>query len=265
MRVTTVDLQRWKAESKRFVMLTAYDYTMARWLDRALVPVVLVGDSLGQIMLGHSTTLPVTLADTLSATRAVVRGAPLSLVVADMPFLTYQVEKSEAVRNAGLLLKKGNAHAVKCEGGAQFADRMQAMVQAGIPVMAHIGLQPQAIHQLGRYATQGETAEQTAAIRRDALAVQAAGAFAVVVEKVTSELAAQLTRELSIPVIGCGSGPHCDAQVLVTHDLLGMFLDFKPSFVEPYAALANDAIVALQAYQHAATNGAFGKPRDQVT
>jgi 3-methyl-2-oxobutanoate hydroxymethyltransferase len=213
------------------------------------VPVVLVGDSLGQVMLGYANTLPVTLEETLAATRAVVRGAPQSLVVADMPFLTYQTGPRDAVFHAGQLLKFGLAQAVKCEGGEAMAPVIRAMVEAGIPVMGHVGLQPQSIHQLGGYARQGETEAQATAIRRDALAVQAAGAFAIVAEKITAGLAAQLSHELHVPVIGCGSGPECDAQVLVTHDLLGMFLDYKPSFVEPYADLAQQAIAAVQAYQ----------------
>jgi len=207
-----------------------------------------VGDSLGNVILGHKTTLPVTMDDIVRATAAVVRGAEGCLVVADMPFLSYQMSKEEAVRNAGRLIQEGGAHAVKLEGGQDMADVIAALVRADIAVMGHIGLTPQAIHQFGGHRTQ---AADEAGVRRlvaDAKAVAAAGAFAMVIEKVPPAAAAVVTRTVKIPTISCGAGPYCDGQVLVTHDVLGMFSDFTPPFVKRYAQLGEAAVQALSAF-----------------
>jgi 3-methyl-2-oxobutanoate hydroxymethyltransferase len=254
--VTVRDLQRWKAAGERFTVLTAYDYSFARLLAKAGVPVLLVGDSLGNVVLGHRSTLPVTMDDMVRSTAAAARGAGECLVVADLPFLSYQVSTEEAVRNAGRLMQAG-AHAVKLEGGRDMADVIAAIVRADIPVMAHIGLTPQAVHQLGGHRTQAVDAAGRRQLLADARAVQAAGAFAVVIEKVPPAAAAAVTRALRIPTIGCGSGPHCDAQVLVTYDLLGWFGDFTPSFVKRYAELGDAAVAAMSRFTADVRAGRF--------
>ncbi len=255
--ITLRQLAQWKKTGEKFTMLTAYDYTVAVLLARAQVPVMLVGDSLGNVVLGHRTTLPVTLEDMIHHTRAVVRGSGEALVVVDMPFMSYQVSVEDAVRNAGRLIKEGGAHAVKLEGGVDMVPVIQAIVRADIPVMAHIGLCPQAIHQVGGYATQAVDAAGRKRLLADARAVEKAGAFAVVIEKTDHASAREVTRALRIPTIGCGSGPGCDGQVLVTYDLLGLFVDFTPCFVKRYAELGADAIKAVQAFSSDVRAGVF--------
>jgi 3-methyl-2-oxobutanoate hydroxymethyltransferase len=218
--MTTVhDLKGWKAAGRRFTMLTAYDFPTAQILDRVGIPVLLVGDSLGSNVLGYADTLPVTMEEMLHHTRAVARGAERAMVVGDLPFLSYQVSLEEGVRNAGRFLKEGGAHAVKLEG--PHVDLVQRLVEIGIPVMAHVGLTPQSVHAMGGYRVQGrgETAHRVA---EEAALLEKAGAFAVVLEAMPAELAEEITRSLQIPTIGIGAGPHCDAQVLVLHDLLGI-------------------------------------------
>ncbi|MCD4814553.1 3-methyl-2-oxobutanoate hydroxymethyltransferase [bacterium] len=257
MAITVRHLAQWKNQQERFAVLTAYDYAMAQWVAQAKIPVILVGDSLGQVMLGHASTLPVTMDAMVHHTAAVVRGAGECLVVADMPFLSYQVCSEDAVRNAGRLIQEAGAHAVKLEGGEDMAAVIRALVRADIAVMGHIGLTPQAVHQLGGYRTQAvdEAGRQT--LLADARAVEAAGAFAVVLEKVPAQAAREVTEALSIPTIGIGAGPDCDGQVLVTHDILGLFGDYKPSFVKRYAELGQAAVKAMATFQQEVKTGQF--------
>ncbi|MEW6517035.1 MAG: 3-methyl-2-oxobutanoate hydroxymethyltransferase [candidate division FCPU426 bacterium] len=257
MRVTVRHLSEWKARGERFAVLTAYDYSLAKLVSQAGVPVILVGDSLGQVVLGFDSTLPVTLEDMLRHTAAAARGAGDSLVVADLPFLSYQVSREEAVRNAGRLLKEAGAHAVKLEGGEAWAPTVAALTAAGIPVMGHVGLMPQSVHLHGGYRTQATDPDGQARLLRDAQALEAAGAFAVVLEKVPDEAAGRVTKALSIPTIGCGAGPACDGQVLVLHDILGLFGDFTPPFAKRYAELGQAAVAAISAYAADVKAGTF--------
>ena len=242
------DLKERKRRGEKIAMLTAYDATMARLLDRAGIDVLLVGDSLGMVILGHETTVPVTLEETIHHTRAVSRGARRALVIADMPFLTYQVSVPEAVRNAGRLIQDGRAAAVKLEGGRAVLEVTERLADVGIPVMGHLGLLPQSVHQLGgfrRQATDQPSAEQ---LIEDAHNLEAAGAFAVVLESIPEEVARAVTTELTIPTIGIGAGPYCDGQVLVSYDALGLFDEFVPPFVKQYAQLGAEIVSAAQAY-----------------
>jgi 3-methyl-2-oxobutanoate hydroxymethyltransferase len=247
-RVRVPDLKDKKARGERIAMLTAYDATMAALLDRAGVDALLVGDSLGMVVLGHETTLPVTLDVMIHHTRAVTRGARRALVVADMPFLTYQVSVPEAVRNAGRLLQEGGAAAVKLEGGRPILDVVARLVDVGIPVMGHLGLQPQSVHQVGGYAKQATQPREAAVLVEDAVALERAGAFAIVLEQIPAALAREVTSRLGIPTIGIGAGADCDGQVLVSHDMLGLFDRFVPPFVKQYAHLAGTITSATQQY-----------------
>jgi 3-methyl-2-oxobutanoate hydroxymethyltransferase len=233
--------------------VTAYDYTSARLCDEAGVDCILVGDSLGMVIQGHPNSLPVTLDEMLYHTRCVVRGVRRALVVVDMPFMSYHVSPKQAVRNAGRLLKEGGAHAVKLEGGVRMQDTVKACVDAGIPVMGHVGLTPQAVHQLGGFKVQRNGDELLA----DAAAVDKAGAFALVVESVPADLGAKITASVSIPTIGIGAGPACDGQVLVFHDLLGLYPDFKPKFAKRYADLGTQVKAAVEAYCKEVRDGTF--------
>jgi len=253
--VTAPDFRAAKGRG-RLAVVTAYDYTSARLADEAGIDAVLVGDSLGMVIQGHATSLPVTLRDVVYHTRCVVRGVKRALVVADLPFLTYQVSVQQAVRSAGKLMKFGGAHAVKLEGGARVADAVRAVVAAGIPVMGHVGLTPQSVHQFGGFKVQRDAAQLLA----DATAVVEAGAFAVVVESVPADVGAQLTAALPVPTVGIGAGPGCDAQVLVFHDLLGLFTDFTPKFVKRYADLGTAARDAIAAYSREVRDGTFPGP-----
>ena len=242
------DLKECKRRGEKIVMLTAYDATMARLLDRAGVDVLLVGDSVGMVVLGHENTLSVTLEEMIHHTRAVSRGAGRALVVADMPFLTYQVTPDEAVRNAGRLLKEGGAAAVKIEGGKPVLDVVRRLVDVGIPVMGHLGLLPQSIHKVGGYIRQATRPDEAEALLADAAAVEEAGAFALVLEAVPAAVARAVTAHVGIPTIGIGAGPECDGQVLVSHDMLGLFDRFVPPFVTQYANLAETIVAATQKY-----------------
>lgn len=246
-----------KRQGEKIVMLTAYDATMARLLDRAGVDALLVGDSLGTVILGLETTLPVTLDAVVHHTRAVVRGAERAFVVADMPFLTFQVSVAEAVRNAGRLLQEGGAAAVKLEGGRPVADAVKRLVDVGIPVMGHLGLQPQSVHQAGGYVKQATQPAAADALMRDALALQEAGAFSLVLESVPADVARTVTRELAIPTIGIGAGPDCDGQILVSYDMLGLFDGFVPSFVHQYAKLGEAVVAATRAYASDVRSGRY--------
>jgi 3-methyl-2-oxobutanoate hydroxymethyltransferase len=237
-----------KRQGEKIVMLTAYDATMARLLDRAGVDAILVGDSLGTVILGLETTLPVTLDAVVHHTRAVVRGAERAFVIADMPFLTFQVGVGEAVRNAGRLLQEGGAAAVKLEGGRPVADVVKRLVDVGIPVMGHLGLQPQSVHQAGGYVKQATKPAAVDALMIDALALQDAGAFSLVLESIPADVARTVTQELAIPTIGIGAGPDCDGQILVSYDMLGLFDGFVPSFVHQYAKLGDAVVAATREY-----------------
>lgn len=246
-----------KRAGQKITMLTAYDATMAGLLDRAGIDVLLVGDSLGTVILGYETTLPVTLEAVLHHTKAVVRGARRALVVADLPFLSYQTSIPDAVRNAGRILQEGGAAAVKLEGGAPMADTVRRLVDVGIPVMGHIGLTPQSFHSLGGYRAVGKTHNEAEALLEGALTIEQAGAFAVVLESVPAEVARIITSRLSIPTIGIGAGPHCDGQVLVSYDALGLFDAFVPRFVKQYAKLGEAVVAAAKEYIADVESGRF--------
>ncbi len=246
-RVTVPSLLSRKQRGEAIRMLTAYDCTFARIFDVAGIDVLLVGDSLGNVVQGLDTTLPVTLDETVYHTRMVARGASRALVVADMPFGSYQVSGEEAVRNAVRCVKEGGAHAVKLEGGTAVAETLARLVRAEIPVMGHVGLTPQAVHRMGGHRVQGRCQESAERVVEDAYAVQEAGAFAVVLEGMPAELARAVTEQLEIPTIGIGAGVHCDGQVLVMHDMLGLS-DWTPSFVKPYASLGAVASQAARLF-----------------
>jgi 3-methyl-2-oxobutanoate hydroxymethyltransferase len=253
MTVTIHDLRAWKAEGKRFAMLTAYDFPTARILDDAGIPVLLVGDSVANNVLGYEDTLPVTMDEMLHHTRAVARGAPNAMVVGDMPFLSYQVSVEEGVRNAGRFLKEGGAHAVKLEGPQ--VELTHRLVEIGIPVMAHVGLTPQSVHAMGGYRVQGR-GEQAARVLDEAQALEKAGAFAIVLEGMPAELGGEITRSLAIPTIGIGAGPGTDAQVLVFHDLVGLS-ERLPRFAKAYADLRGAISAAARAFADDVASGTF--------
>jgi len=259
-RVTVTAVRAMKARGERVVMLTAYDTPTARLLDAAGGDVILVGDSLAMVALGYETTLPVTLEEMLHHTRAVARGAARALVVGDLPFLSYQVSREEALRSAGRMLKEGNAQAVKLEGGLEVAGTVAALVEAGIPVMGHIGLTPQAVHRMGGYKVQGRTAEAAARLLKDAVALERAGAFSLVLEGLPWQVAGAVTEAVGIPTIGIGAGPRCDGQVLVTNDLLGLFDEFTPKFVKRYANLRETLLQAFGQFREEVRAGAFPGP-----
>ena len=248
MSVRARRLQEMKQAGEPIVCVTAYDFPSARLADEAGIPVILVGDSLGNAVLGHDSTLPVTLGDMVHHTRAVVRGARNALVIADMPFMTYQTSADDAMRNAGRLLQEGGAQAVKLEGGRTIAPTVRRLTESGVPVMGHVGLLPQSVHQTGGYRVQGRTAEQARALLDDALALQEAGAFAVVIESVPGDVAAEATRRLAVPTIGIGAGAGCDGQIQVLHDLLGLSAR-TPRHAKRYADLSGAILGALRAYR----------------
>lgn len=248
MRTTIREIAALKRRGKRIAMITAYDYTSARIVENAGVDIILVGDSLGQVVLGYDSTVPVTMEDMLHHIKAVVRGSTKVHIVGDLPFMSYQASKSDAIRNAGRLLKEGGAQSVKLEGGRHVARTMQLIVQAGIPVMAHIGLTPQAVNQLGGYRIQGRTTKAAVELIEDAKAVEEAGAYSVVLEGVPSQLAQIVTERLSIPTIGIGAGVHCDGQVQVFHDMMGLYSDFTPKHARKYANLADEMTGAVADY-----------------
>src|SRR5882672_4635524 len=256
-KVRAPNLAQMKARGERIVMLTAYDATMARLLDRAGIDLLLVGDSLGQVILGLDTTIPVTLDEIIHHTRAVTRAASRALVVADMPFLTYQVTAEEAMRNAARLFQDGHAAAVKLEGGRPVADTVRRLTAAGLPVMGHVGLTPQHVHRLGGMRQQARNDEAAQELIRDALALEDAGAFAVVVEAVPDAVAEAVTSRLKIPTIGIGAGPHCDGQVLVSYDVLGLFDTFVPKFVRQYAQLGELIFDAARNYADDVREGVY--------
>ncbi len=256
MRVSIHDLRAWKAEGKRFVMLTAYDFPTAQILDRAGVPVLLVGDSLGRNVLGYPNELPVTMDEMLHHVRAVSRGAEHAMVVGDMPFMSFQASVEEGVRNAGRLIKEGGAHAVKIEGLQ--LDLVQRLVDIGIPVMAHVGLTPQSVYGLGGFKVQGR-GEAATKVMEQATQLEKAGAFAVVLEAMPAELGDEISRSLQVPTIGIGAGPGCDAQVLVIHDLLGL-TEKPPKLAKAYADLRGTMTRAVEAFVADVESGSFPDP-----
>lgn len=247
-KVTVPEIIRMKQRGEKITCLTAYDYSFARILDDAGVDMLLVGDSLGCVVQGHANTLPVTIDEMVYHTRLVARGRRRALVIGDMPFLSYQVNSEEAVRNAGRLLQEGGAEAVKLEGGGAMRETIARIVAVGIPVMGHVGLTPQSVHSFGGYKVQGKEKSQREAVMRDAVAVQEAGAFSIVLEGIPFDLAKEITERLTIPTIGIGAGMHCDGQVLVIHDMLGLFDDFRPKFVKRYAELKNVMSCAVKEF-----------------
>ncbi len=246
-----------KTSGQKIAVVTAYDYPTAIAVDAAGADVILVGDSLGMVALGLDSTIPVTMEMMVHHTSAVRRGVSRAFVIADMPFLTYGVSREESLKNAGRLIQEAGAEAVKIEGGAAMADTIKAMVDAGIPVLAHIGLLPQSVNKLGGYRVQGREAEEADHLLRDAHAVQQAGAFGVVLEAIPAELAAKITQELAIPTIGIGAGKHCDGQVLVLSDVVGMLPGRVPKFVKKYSDLASEMSRAIKEFSDEVRAGTF--------
>lgn len=256
-KISILDIQRFKQEGRKITMLTAYDVQVARILDGCDVDMLLVGDSLGNVVLGFENTLPVSMDDMVRHTQAVVRGRTRSFVVADMPFMSYQASREDALRNAGRLIKEAGAEAVKVEGGVSIAPVIRAVAQADIPVMAHIGLTPQSVHRMGGFRVQGRDEQQRQKLLADAMAVEEAGAFSVVLECIPSDLAAEITQRLSIPTIGIGAGPECDGQVLVINDVLGLCGPFRPKFVKQYVQLEDIVRKAASEYVDEVRRGVF--------
>jgi 3-methyl-2-oxobutanoate hydroxymethyltransferase len=265
MTVNVRDLRKWKTEGKKFTMLTAYDYTTARWLDRAGIPVLLVGDSLGNTMLGYPDTLSVTMDDMIRHAGAVVRGAPGALIIGDMPFMAYHASAEDAIRNAGRFLQEARVQAVKMEGGGRVIEYTRQLTAMGIPVMGHLGLTPTFVNQFGGYRVQGRSDEAAEQILADARALEESGAFAVVLEGIPSPLGQRVTEALTIPTIGIGAGPHCDAQVLVIQDVLGLNPDHVAKFVRQYAKLGEAIEAAAKQFDQDVRNGAFPTPEHEYS
>ncbi len=260
MKKTVSTFQQAKANGEKVTMLTAYDYSTAKLIDEADIDSILVGDSLGNVILGYEDTLSVTMEDMIHHTAAVARGAKNTMVVADMPFMSYQASVYDAVTNAGRLMKEGRANAVKLEGGASVCEQIKAITDAGIPVVAHLGLTPQSVNAFGGYKVQGKSEAAAKKLLEDALAVQEAGAFAVVLECVPSKLAAVITKKLDIVTIGIGAGSECDGQVLVYQDMLGMFTDYVPKFVKQFAQVGEVMKQAFRDYKKEVGEGTFPAP-----
>lgn len=256
-KVTTKGLQRMKERGERIAALTAYDQLMAELVDASGVDVILIGDSVAMTMQGQETTVGVTMEQMLYHAAIVARGVERALVVGDMPFMSYQVNADEALRNAGRLVKESGVEAVKLEGGQPICDTVRRIVDVGIPVMGHLGLTPQSIHRFGTYQVRATSAEEAEELRRDALALEQAGAFALVLEKIPARLAGEISRSLAIPVIGIGAGAECDGQILVTHDMLGLYTRFHPRFVRRYAEIAESMRKAFQHYVGDVKQGEF--------
>jgi len=265
MRTTIQQIQEMKRRGERIAMLTAYEYSIAKLLDAAGVPMLLVGDSLASVVLGFETTIGATMDDMVRHTQAVVRGTEKALIVGDLPFMSYQVSVEEALRNAGRLMREGGAGAVKLEGGVTVAETVRRIVQAGVPVMGHIGLTPQSVHQLSGHKVQGRTAAVAARLLADAEALEEAGAFAVVLEGMPAPLAAEVTKRLKIPTIGIGAGPGCDGQVQVIHDLLGLFTDFVPRHARRYADLGEQIKDAVRRYADDVREGSFPTAKESFS
>ncbi|WP_346935187.1 3-methyl-2-oxobutanoate hydroxymethyltransferase [Clostridium sp.] len=260
MKNTIITFKEAKAKGEKITMLTAYDYSMAKIMDNSGINGILVGDSVGMVCLGYEDTISVTMEDMIHHTKAVARGAQNALVVADMPFMSYQTSVYDAVFNAGRIMKEGRAQAVKLEGGVDMCDRIEAITKASIPVMAHIGLTPQSVNSLGGFKVQGKSEEAAKELIEAAKAVEKAGAFAVVLECVPTRLAEIISKEISIPTIGIGAGANCDGQILVYQDMLGMFSDFIPKFVKKYADVGSVMTEAFKGYIEEVSTGAFPAP-----
>jgi len=258
---TVLDIQKMKVDGEKIAMLTCYDYPIARIMDSCGIDMILVGDSAGVVVAGHENTLPVTMDEMIYHTRSVMRANPKALVVSDMPFMSYQVDLADARRNAGRFVKEGGAAAVKIEGGVHVAPVIRALVDIDIPVVAHIGLTPQSIHRMGGYRVQGKKVEQAERLIEDAHAIEEAGAFAVVLEGIPQNLARRITESVSIPTIGIGAGPHCDGQVLVIHDILGLCEKYSPKFIKRYADARELISGAVSAYISDVRQGSF--PTDE--
>ena len=248
MRVTINEIKEMKQKREKIPMLTAYDYITAKMVDEVGVPLILVGDSLGMVMLGYESTIPVTMGEMLHHTKAVVRGAKKALVVGDMPFMTYHANVSDALYNAARFIQEGGAQAVKLEGGEIVAEAVKRLTACGIPVMGHLGLTPQSIYQLGGFKVQGKVPEAAQKLLKDACILEEAGAFAIVLECIPAPLSRLITRRISIPTIGIGAGPDCDGQVQVISDILGLYTDFVPKHAKRYARLADEIKVAVADY-----------------
>ena len=254
--MTIPEFQQHKCEKKKLIVVTAYDALFTRIVEQAGIEAILVGDSLGVVVQGKANTLSVTMDDMLYHTKLVAGATQRALVIGDMPFMSYQASSEDALRNAGRFLQAG-AQAIKLEGGAVVADQVAAMTSIGIPVMGHLGMTPQSVHRYGGYKVQGKESDHARALLNDAKVLEAAGAFAIVLEAIPAELAKTITEQVAIPTIGIGAGPHCDGQVLVLYDLLGLFDEFVPKFVKPYAHLKADALQALRRYKEEVEQGKF--------
>lgn len=257
MKITVKSFQKFKDEGRKITMLTAYDYSMAKLVTSAGVDSILVGDSLGMVMQGQSSTLPVTIDEVIYHTKMVVRGNKNALIVGDMPFLSYHISVEDAVRNAGRLVKEGGAEAVKMEGGSNIINQVKAVIDAQIPVVGHLGLTPQSVNAFGGFKVQGRDEENAKRILKDALLLEKAGVFAITLEGIPEPLAKEISEKLTIPTIGIGAGKYCDGQVLVINDMLGMFNDFVPKFVKRYADLNTIVTDAVQNYIQEVQNGNF--------
>ena len=265
MRITINQIKDMKQNGEKIVMLTAYDYSTAKLVDQVGVPLILVGDSLGMVVLGYESTIPVTMDVMLHHTKAVVRGTEQALVVGDMPFMTYHVSIEDALRNAGRFIQEGGCQAVKLEGGVTVAEKVRRIVDCGIPVMGHIGLTPQSINQFGGHRAQGKTPEAAVKILEDARALEQAGVFSIVLETVPAPLAGLITEKVGVPTIGIGAGPQCDGQVQVINDLLGSFTDFVPRHAKQYAKLAGIISNAVTDYYNEVRAGEFPTKKNSVT
>jgi len=257
MRFTINQIKEMKQRGDKIVMLTAYDYSTARLVDQAGIPLILVGDSLGMVILGYESTIPVTMEEMLHHTKAVVRGTKQAMVIGDMPFMTYHISIEDALRNAARFIQEAGAQAVKLEGGVTVAEKVRRIVDCGIPVMGHIGLTPQSIHQFGGFKMQGKTPEAAARLLEDAKALEQAGAFAVVLEAIPSDLGRLFTDKTAIPTIGIGAGPACDGQVQVINDILGSFSDFVPKHAKQYVKLTDIISKAVTQYRDEVKSGTF--------
>jgi 3-methyl-2-oxobutanoate hydroxymethyltransferase len=265
MRVSINAVKEMKSKNEKILMLTAYDYSTAKLVDEAGIPLILVGDSLGMVILGYDSTIPVTIDEMIHHTKAVVRGTKQAMVIGDMPFMTYQISPADALRNAARFMQEGGAQAIKLEGGVNVAETVKRIVDCGIPVMGHIGLTPQSVHQLGGHRVQGKTPEAAERLLKDAQALEQAGAFAVVLELVPAPLSKLISQKLSIPTIGIGAGPDCDGQVQVISDLLGLFSDFVPKHAKQYAKLAGSIKTALGDYMAEVKAGRFPTAENSST
>jgi 3-methyl-2-oxobutanoate hydroxymethyltransferase len=257
MRVTINEIKEMKRRKEKIPMLTAYDYVTAKIVDEAGLPLILVGDSLGMVMLGYESTIPVTMEEMIHHTKAVVRGAKKSLIIGDMPFMTYHVTVSDALYNAARFIQEGGAQAVKLEGGEIVAEKVTRLVECGIPVMGHIGLTPQSVHQLGGFKVRGKAAEEAKKLLNDARILEEAGAFAIVLECTPAPLSKLITEKLSIPTIGIGAGPDCDGQVQVVSDILGLYTEFVPKHAKQYARLAGEIRTAVSSYVSEVKSNSF--------